>query len=107
MTPAVIVSRMASTTGLSLAATRIRKRVSPRVSVTVSAPQGVSATGVLRIYNGTRLVKQYTLTSANRGRVALTLPRTTVGRHTIKARYLGNSVLSPSTYARRTLTVIR
>ncbi|MEU3785810.1 Ig-like domain repeat protein [Streptomyces sp900129855] len=61
-----------------------------RVTVKVAAP-GTTPTGIVRIYNGTRLIATGTLSA---GKVTVTLPKLAKGRHTLHASYLGSTTVS-------------
>ncbi|KUO06941.1 Ig-like domain repeat protein [Streptomyces sp. DSM 15324] len=61
-----------------------------KATVKVTAT-GTTPTGTVRIYEGTRVIATGTLSG---GKVTVTLPRLTRGRHTLHASYLGSSTVN-------------
>lgn len=102
------VVRAKSGTSLALAKAKVKKTQRARVVVRVALP-GVKAplyaTGTVRVYDGTKLVKTYALKSANKGTVSLLLPKLPRGSHRLKVVYGGTSNTVGSTSSVRTLTV--
>jgi hypothetical protein len=100
----VTVTKAASALSVSFTDATVRAGVRPQVRVTVSAPAGVAPTGTVKLVRGSTVLSTVTLTAAQGGKVTVTIPAQLVGRHTITARYSGDSsLLSASKSA--TLTV--
>lgn len=93
--------------GGAVTKSKIRRTASPRATITVSDSYGIRPTGTLRVYSGSTAIKSVTMGASQNGKVTVTLKRLSVGRHYIRAKYLGNSKLAPSTSARVLLTVTR
>jgi hypothetical protein len=94
-----------SQTTATLARKKIRKR--RRGLVYVSVASSLPTSGVLRAYDGSRLLTSVTLTTANGGRISIRLPRLKVGRHWISVRYAGTSKIAGSSSPRTRLRVVR
>jgi large repetitive protein len=101
------IRKLASATSATLASAKIRKASHGKMKVVVTA-QGVSSpTGKVTVLKGTRALATGTLTRAKLGRITVTLPRLSVGKHRLRVKYNGNQQLSSSKSAYRTLTVTR
>lgn len=102
----VTVKKAAPSVRSSLAATKVSRSTTPKLTVAVSAT-GVSApTGTLTVKAGGKTIKTYTLPSSKKGRVILTLPKfAKTGRYSIKASYAGTSNISSGTAKSLVLTV--
>lgn len=101
-----LIPRVASRSAAVFVDNTITVRAYPRMRVTVTAP-GIVPTGVIRVYEGTRLLKSVTLTASHTGRIYITLPKRSAGRHYLHARYLGSSFVAPSRSANIALYVRR
>lgn len=87
---AVSVPKMKSTTSATLSATRVKPGKRVKIGITV-AIQGVPGpTGGIRVYDGAKLLKTLTLVSTRDGKIGWRLPKLKVGKHKIKAVYVGN-----------------
>jgi hypothetical protein len=101
------IRKLSSTTSATLTSAKIRKTSRGKMKVAVTA-QGVSSpTGKVTVLKGTRALATGTLTSAKLGKITVTLPRLSVGKHRLRVKYKGNQQLSSSKSAYRTLTVTR
>ncbi|MFL6060267.1 MAG: Ig-like domain-containing protein [Marmoricola sp.] len=74
-----------------------------RLTVKVTATGVVGPTGVISIYDGTRLIKRVTLTAARKGVVVVVLPKLRKGKHVLHAVYGGSALVSPAAAAKVTL----
>lgn len=101
------VLRAPSTTSSRLIATKIKSTTYPKVYSRVKIVGGVSTVypiGNVKIYKGTKLLKTKALSS---GRNTITLPKLAVGKHKLRAKYVGSSQVSPSYSVYLYLTVVR
>lgn len=103
----VTIRKIATHTKLALAKSKIRRAYYPHATITVTDPYSVKPTGTVRVYSGSKLVKQATLRAWQNGTISVKLPKQSVGRHAIWARYLGNAKLAASHSTKVTLTVVR
>jgi hypothetical protein len=90
----VKVTKAASSAGVRLAHTTIRKGAKPKVTVKIIVAGITTPTGTIRIYENGHKVKTVKLTASKRGKVTVTLPKTTK-RGTVKivAKYSGSSTI--------------
>lgn len=100
-----VIAKISSTTKVSLKSSTIKRGTRGTMYVTVTA--ALPETGYLRIYDGSRLLRTFTLTTAMNGKKTYLLPILTLGKHSLQARYAGNSQIKPSNSARVTLSVVR
>lgn len=103
------VTKAASTTKLKLAKKKIKKSKKGAVTVTVAAaglPAGVSPTGTITVYDGSKKIATATLTEAGGGVVKVTLPKLKAKKHTIKVSYAGDANIAGSS-GKATLTVTK
>ena len=76
-----------------------------RVVVTVTADDGASPTGSVKVKDGRDALGSATLRAGDKGKVTITLPRLGRGSHDLKVFYGGADLLQPSTSKAFTLTV--
>lgn len=76
------------------------KRAKLIVKVTAT---GLFPTGVVTIYDGTKVIGHVTLTAANKGTVTFLLPKLKKGSHKLHALYGGSTLVKPATAAAVTL----
>jgi len=101
------VLRAPSTTTSKLIATTIKSSSYGKVYSRVKIVGGVSTVfpiGNVKVYEGTKLLKTKALSS---GRNTITLPKLAVGKHKLRAKYVGSSNVSPSYSSYLYLTVVR
>lgn len=108
-TVTVRVAKASSTTTGRLSATRIKATTRAKVTVKVTAAGVPSAeiTGAVTVRDGRKRLTGVTLTSAGRGSVVVTLPRLSVGSHSITVDFGGNAVVTASSGKAARLTVVR
>ncbi|WP_457185341.1 Ig-like domain repeat protein [Nocardioides sp. P5_E3] len=97
-TPSVSVAKLVSTTTSTLSATRIKKGKTVKVGVTV-AVQGVAApSGTVKIQDGIKTLKTFTVDPFRKGvmTVKLSSKKLKAGRHKIKLVYVGNASTASS-----------
>jgi large repetitive protein len=98
------IARMASTTTVSLSATKAAARQRVTLVATVSASGTSSPGGAVTVYDGARRLTAKRVGSS--GSLTYKLPRLSPGRHTIKVAYAGTTQVAPSSTSAR-LTVTR
>lgn len=100
-------ARAASTTSLTLLQRTVKRTQAPTLRVVLGSRTGVKPTGRITVFDGTRRVRSITISAAAGGVVTFTIPRQTVGRHRLTARYAGDARHAPSTSGQKVLTVTR
>jgi len=107
-TAPLTIRKAPSTASFTFVKNPVRSTANPQVRTTVRIVGGVAGiypTGSVRVFEGTKILATKVLVS---GKATVTLPKRSVGKHTIKVRYLGSSQVNPSPYsAVRYLTVVR
>jgi len=95
---AKLVVKHASSATVKLAHTTVKKGAKPKATITVKATGVKKPTGTIKIYENGHLVKTVKLTAAKKGKVTVTLPKTTK-RGTVKivAKYSGTSGIAAKT----------
>lgn len=66
-------------------------------SFEVRADEGITPTGTVTVYDGTKALTTVELTAADKGRATVTLPKLGSGIHSITAKYAGTETLAAST----------
>ena len=91
--PAVAVAKSTSTTQSTLSTTRIKKGRTVKVGVTVTVPGVPAPSGTVKIQDGVKTLKSFTMDPFRKGvmTVKLSTKKLKVGRHKIKLVYVGNS----------------
>ncbi|MFE7843488.1 Ig-like domain repeat protein [Streptomyces sp. NPDC057474] len=84
-----------STTAPSTVSRTARAKVTVKVTAT-----GTTPTGTVRIYEGTKVIATGTLAG---GKVTITLPKLSKGKHTLRANYVGSSTVNAKTGANFTI----
>ncbi|GMA25130.1 hypothetical protein GCM10025864_28890 [Luteimicrobium album] len=94
----VKVTKASSAASVKLAHTTIKKGAKPKVTVKVSVKGIPKPTGTIKVYENGHKVKTVKLTSSKKGKVTVTLPKTTK-RGTVKivAKYSGSSTVTAKT----------
>ncbi len=100
-------ARAASTTSLTLLRRTVTKTQTPTLRVVLGSRTGVKPTGRITVFDGTRRVRSLTISASAGGVVTFTIPRQSVGRHRLTARYAGDARHAPSTSGQKVLTVTR
>ncbi|KQQ28126.1 Ig-like domain-containing protein [Frondihabitans sp. Leaf304] len=104
----VAVTKAKSTTRSSLSHTKIARSGTPLVAVAVSAPGVTAPTGTVTVSANGKVVKRYSLTSAKKGRVTLSLPKfATAKKYTITTSFSGSTSTASSKASAGTLTVTK
>jgi hypothetical protein len=104
---AVRVPKTTSTVGLSLVRSTVRRTQAPSVRVVLGSGAGLTPTGVVTIFDGTRRVRSFTVSAAAGGVATFQIARQGVGRHRLTARYVGDTAHQTSTSGVAVLTVTR
>jgi hypothetical protein len=91
--PSVFVAKLTSTTSSTLSATRIKKGKTVKVGVTVIVPGVPTPSGVVKIQDGVKTLKSFTMDPFRKGvmTVKLSTKKLKVGRHKIKLVWVGNA----------------
>lgn len=91
--PSVFVQKLASTTTSTLSATSIKRGKTIKVGVTVSIPGVPAPSGVLKIRDGVKTLKTFTMDPFRKGVMTtkLSTKKLKVGRHKIKVVFVGNA----------------
>lgn len=97
-TAAVSVAKVTSTTASTLSTTRIKRGKTVKVGVTVSVPGVANPAGSIKIQDGVKTLKTFTMDPFRKGvmTVRLSTKKLKVGRHRIKLVYLGNASIASS-----------
>jgi hypothetical protein len=96
--PSVSVAKLTSTTTSTLSATRIKKGKVVKVGATVTVPGVPAPSGSIKIQDGVKTLKTFTLDPFRKGIMTVKLPtkKLKAGRHKIKVVYLGNASTNQS-----------
>lgn len=91
-TASVPVARLESTTTSTLSATRIKRGKTVKAGVTVTVPGVPAPSGTVKIQDGVKTLKTFTMDPFRKGvmTVKLSTKKLKVGRHKIKLVYVGN-----------------
>lgn len=98
----VTVAKAVSKTTNKLSASSVKSTKQARLTVKVTAT-GVTPTGSIKVYDGSKLLGTYKLTAAKKGTYVVTLPKLKVGTHKIHSVFVGSSTVAKSTAATVTL----
>lgn len=91
---ALVVDRLASTTSLKAPKkAKVGKRVA--ITVTVTGSGVVNPTGLVTVFNGTKVLKKVTLTASGHGKVVVKV-KLAKGKRKISATYAGSASVAPS-----------
>jgi hypothetical protein len=104
---AVSVPKMKSTTAATLSATRVKPGARVKIGATIAVTGVPGPTGSVKIYDGAKVLKTLPLVSTRNGKVTWKLPKLKVGKHKIKAVYLGNATILGSKSSIVKLFVVR
>ncbi|MFL6160429.1 MAG: Ig-like domain-containing protein [Marmoricola sp.] len=96
---AVVVGKAVGRATNALTPKTIRHTRRAKLTVRVTAV-GVYPTGLVTIYDGSKVIARVTLTAAKKGVAVVTLPRLKRGRHSIHAYYGGSGLVGAATAAR-------
>lgn len=101
------VTKAVPTISAKLARTSIKASQRPKITVRVTIPGGSSLrpTGQLVIRDGNRTVAVRTLRSGHRGKLTIRLPKTSRGKHYLRASIVGTPLLTSRTSTYRTIRV--
>ncbi len=90
--PSVFVEKMESTTSSTLSTTTIKRGKTVKVGVTLSIPGVPAPSGVLKIQDGVKTLKTFTMDPFRKGVMTtkLSTKKLKVGRHKIKVVFVGN-----------------
>ncbi len=90
--PSVFVEKMVSTTTSTLSTTTIKRGKTVKVGVTVTIPLVPAPSGALKIQDGVKTLKTFTMDPFRKGvmTVKLSTKKLKVGRHKIKVVFVGN-----------------
>jgi len=100
----VTVAKATPKVSVKLAKKTVKASQRARLTVTVRAT-GVTPTGRVAVYAGSKKLVTKSLTAAHKGKRTITLPRLTWGSHKIQVRYLGSSTVAKKNSSRVTLKV--
>ena len=100
---AVTIAKLRSTT----TGTMVKKTVTRRtvVKMTVKVSSGLTPTGRVTVYRGSRAIKAATMSAASRGRLVISLGKFKKGKYSMSARYGGSGQISASKSRAVTLIV--
>ncbi|MFA6299295.1 MAG: Ig-like domain repeat protein [Nocardioides sp.] len=102
----VQVARLATTTRLALPKKVIRQGAKGLLEITLTAA-GLKPFGMVRIYDGRKLLKTYTVRRSDNGVRIVRLPLLKPRKHSLTARYAGDSTLKASRSKPVVLKVLR
>lgn len=96
--PSVLVSKMASTTTSTLSETTVKRGKTVKVGVTVSVPGVPAPSGSLKIQDGVKTLKTFTMDPFRKGvmTIKLSTKKLKVGRHKIKVVFVGSPAINTS-----------
>ncbi|MFT4265150.1 MAG: Ig-like domain repeat protein [Nocardioides sp.] len=98
------VAKAASTSKLTLAASKIKK--GKRVKATIAVSSSATPTGVVKVYQGSKVLKSYTLAASANGKLTVTLPKfKKTGTYRLRVVYAGSANVAGSTSGTVTLKV--
>jgi hypothetical protein len=98
------VPKLSSKTAVALIAKTVKKGKKATLKIVLTAV-GAKPNGAVKVYDGTRLLKGYTVRKADNGVRIVKLPVLKPGKHKIKGVYAGTSAINGSTSRVVTLTV--
>lgn len=93
----VKVTKATSTAAVALSKKSVKVGKQATASVKVSSSTVPAPTGTIRIYDGSKVLKTYTLTAAKKGTYKVLLPKLAAGSHAIKVVYSGSGVIKGAT----------
>lgn len=105
-TSQVPVAKLSSTATASLPKKKVAAGKRATLVVLLRSA-GVTPTGKVRVLDGTKVLKAFTMTAAKHGRSTLLLPRLKAGKHRLSVAYAGTSQVAGSRSRAVTLTVRR
>jgi hypothetical protein len=105
-TTAVTVAKQVPLVSLTLGKATVKHSAKPKVTVKATAT-GLTFTGKVKVYDGSKVLKTVTLTSANKGKLVITLPSLKVGTHKLKAVSVAGTNLGAATSKPVNLKVTR
>ncbi|MFA6573989.1 MAG: Ig-like domain repeat protein, partial [Nocardioides sp.] len=105
-TAPVTVAKVASRTSLKLLKKRIKQGTAGLLRITL-APSSLRPAGKVKVFDGRRLLKTYTVRAADNGTRIVKLPRLKAGKHKLTARFAGTRATTASKSAAVVLTVTR
>lgn len=90
--PSTFVAKLESTTTSTLSATTVKRGKTVKVGVTVSIPGVPAPSGSLKIQDGVKTLKTFTMDPFRKGvrTIKLSTKKLKVGRHKIKVVFVGN-----------------
>ena len=90
--PSILVEKLASTTTSTLSATTVKRGKTIKVGVTVTIPGVPAPSGSLKIQDGVKTLKTFTMDPFRKGvmTIKLSTKKLKVGRHKIKVVFVGN-----------------
>ncbi|MFT3860223.1 Ig-like domain repeat protein [Micropruina sp.] len=103
--PEVKIAKISSKTKVSFNATTKKKGKAGTATVTVTASGISKPTGIVKVYDGSKVIGTATITAANKGVATVTLKALKKGTHTLKASFLGSTQLAASTSSKTKLKV--
>jgi hypothetical protein len=93
-----VIAKATAKAANALSPKKIKHTKAAKLTVKVTAP-GVVPTGVVSIFDGTKLIKRVTLTAAKKGTIVVVLPKLKKGSHKIHAVYAGSATVNKATAA--------
>ena len=96
--PSVFIAKVQSTTTSTLSTTSVKRGKTVKVGVTVSIPGVSSPSGALKIQDGVKTLKTFTMDPFRKGVMTtkLSTKKLKVGRHKIKVVFVGNASINTS-----------
>ena len=90
---AVAIAKMTSTTTSAFSSLRVKRGKTVKVGVTVVIPGVLTPSGVMKIQDGVKTIKTFTMDPFRKGKmtVKLATKKLKVGRHKIKVVFTGNA----------------
>jgi Bacterial Ig-like domain (group 3) len=98
----VVKAKSKTTNALRPKSVSTSKRATLTVHVTAG---GVHPAGIVKVYDGSKLIAKVTLKAKNKGKAVVSLPTLTAGKHKIHAGYAGSALVTASAASKVTLTV--
>lgn len=102
-TPHTVTVAKASSTNSLVLPTSISKSKKAKLTVTIAVNGDPDPTGTITVYDGSKKILTGSLAVGDNGVKTLTLPKLKAGSHKIKVVYAGNSNISGSTSAVKTI----
>ncbi|MFT4084933.1 MAG: Ig-like domain repeat protein [Nocardioides sp.] len=100
------VAKLASTSKLSLAKSKIHK--GKQVRATIKVTSSATPTGRVSVLNGSKVIGRYTLSAKKSGKLTVTLHKfTKAGTYHLRAVYAGSTNVAGSKSAKVTLRVVK